>query len=238
MVPALTLRVARIHHRLVRTDGVCEVLVQTVDDCPPGPAGGTLRRPSENPPRRSVVRSEAVSERMDDSERSRPLSEVLDEWTRRGFAYAWSVLRNREDALDAVQSALLAVWKHRGRLHAGPQRRAWFYRVLRNKCIDIIRRRQSRPTVQLDPDIPQAAGDGPSERASRAEQCRRLREALASLPADLREILILRDYHDLSYAEIARVLEIPAGTVMSRLHRARLALRERVLAQEGRDAGL
>ncbi len=175
---------------------------------------------------------------MDEAEPSPPLSELLDDWTRRGFAYAFSVLRNRDDALDAVQSALLAVWKHRLRLRGGPQRRAWFYRVLRNKCIDIIRRRQSRRTVQLDPDIPQPRADTPADAASQAEQCRRVREALASLPADLREILILRDFHDLSYAEIARVLEIPAGTVMSRLHRARLALRERVLAQEGSDAGL
>jgi len=174
-----------------------------------------------------------------------PLMQALESVGKRGFAYAWQMLRNREDALDAVQSALASVWQHRRRLDPARDVRGWFYRVLRNKCVDQLRRRRSQPTVSLEPPAlgderqgvrparnGQPEGHDPAEAVDRSEALARLRQALDGLPAEAREILLLRDYHDLSYAEIARTLEVPIGTVMSRLHRARCALRERMQARE------
>lgn len=158
--------------------------------------------------------------------------QVLEAEGRRGFAFAWQMLRNRDDALDAVQSAMESVWRTRKRLEAGRDLRPWFYRVLRNRCVDVLRTRYTRATAPLESDPPARDGLDPSQSAAKNEQLDRLRRELAGLPDEMREIILLRDYQDLPYAEIARVLDIPKGTVMSRLHRARSALRERMLADE------
>jgi len=163
------------------------------------------------------------------------LMQALELVGRRGFAYAWQMLRNHDDALDAVQTALTAVWQHRRRLRPGRDPRGWFYRVLRNKCVDLMRSRQTRRSAVLEKDLPDRLATEPSHDADRQEQLTHLRQALAELPDEMREIVLLRDFHDLPYAEIAMVLDIPAGTVMSRLHRARSALRERLLAKEQPD---
>jgi len=160
------------------------------------------------------------------------LMQALDLVGRRGFTYARQMLRHHDDALDAVQSALTAVWQHRRRLQRGRDPRGWFYRVLRNKCIDIARARRTRNCAALESDPPGHAGIDPAASVDHQEELTHLRRGLAELSDDMREILLLRDYHDLAYAEIAAVLDVPVGTVMSRLHRARLALRERLLAKE------
>ena len=86
--------------------------------------------------------------------------------------------------------------------------------------------RTSRP--RWKPIRPHVRPCNPAQTAAQDEDTARLRQALHELPDDMREILLLRDYHDLSYAEIAGVLNIAAGTAMSRLHRARSALRQRM----------
>ncbi len=161
--------------------------------------------------------------------------QTLEAVGRRGFTYAWQMLRNHDDALDAVQTALTAVWQHRRRLQKGRDPRGWFYRVLRNKCVDVMRSRRVRTSVALEVDPPDRTDADPARDADRREQLAHLRQALAELPDEMREIVLLRDFHDLPYAEIATVLDIPPGTVMSRLHRARLALRKRLLAKEQPD---
>ena len=160
------------------------------------------------------------------------LMAILDATGRRAFAYAWQLLRNHEDALDAVQSTLAAVWASRRRLHPGCDPRGWFYRTLRNKCVDVMRARRTHSAGQLESDPPARRAAPPSQAAESEEELERLRHALDELSEEAREILLLRDYHDLPYAQIADVLKIPTGTVMSRLHRARSALRDRL--REGR----
>ena len=169
---------------------------------------------------------------MSDTSWDAELMQTLGTAGRRGFAYAWQMLQHREDALDAVQAALTAVWQHRRRLDRRRDARGWFYRVLRNKCVDTIRRRGTRQIGRLDSDPPEREPHDPVRCADRDEQARHVRVALDELPSEMRDIILLRDFHDLSYAEIADVLGVPAGTVMSRLHRARATLRERLLARE------
>jgi len=151
----------------------------------------------------------------------------------KGFALAVQMVGNRDDAAEIVQEGLLTLWKNRWRLDRNRQPRAWFYRVLRNLCVDRLRRRgrATAPGPQADRLSDAGAGD-PSRIAEANERRARLRRELESLPAELREILCLRDFHNLPYAEIAAVLGIPAGTVMSRLHHARLELRLRMSGTE------
>lgn len=137
-------------------------------------------------------------------------------------ALAIQILGNAEDASDAVQDAFAVVLGRPGAYDAakGPLR-AWFLRLVRNRCIDMLRKRRPSgvPAEETaDPTI------GPDAAAEIAERDAALQAALRSLEPEQRQIIVLRDYVDLSYAEIARVLDIPAGTVMSRLHRARIAL--------------
>ena len=139
-------------------------------------------------------------------------------------ALAIQILGNADDAQDAVHDALLTALGGPGAYDPGRgSLKTWFMRVVRNRCIDLLRRRRI-----VDASVEDLADDsaGPEREAEIAERDQRLQQSLLALSTEQREIIVLRDYLDLSYAEIADVLEIASGTVMSRLHRARLALKE------------
>jgi len=137
-------------------------------------------------------------------------------------ALAIQIMGNSHDAADAVQDALTRALEKPAAYQAakGPLK-PWFMRLVRNRCIDLMRRRRpSGVAIETLAD----PGKGPEKAAEAADRDRVLKRALASLDPDQRQIVVLRDYMDLSYAEIADVLDIAAGTVMSRLHRARTSL--------------
>ena len=140
-----------------------------------------------------------------------------------------SLLGNTDDAADVLQDAVATVLRVRSYDPSKGTFKAWFLAVVRNRCIDVLRRR--RP--DLDIESVEAAADedeGPEAVATQDEMARIVKREMARLAPDHREILILREFLDLSYAEIGRVLGVPAGTVMSRLHRARSALADGVRA--------
>jgi len=144
-------------------------------------------------------------------------------------ALAIQILGNREDAADAVQDSLAKALANPGAWDAKRGAlKPWFLKVVRNRCLDLIRRR--RPGDESVEELHDRRPD-PEAAASAAEEQLAVRRALAAIEETQREIIVLRDYLDLSYAEIAVVLNIAKGTVMSRLHRARLALR-RALKEE------
>jgi RNA polymerase sigma-70 factor (ECF subfamily) len=139
-------------------------------------------------------------------------------------ALALQILGNADDATDVVQDAIVkALGKRGGYAAATGPLAPWFLRVVRNGCIDLIRRR--RPGAAGLDDLTEP-GPGPQEILELSQRDRELHAALSRLSAEQRQIIVLRDYMDLSYAQIAEVLDVPQGTVMSKLHRARLALRK------------
>ena len=170
---------------------------------------------------------------------------ALDELARRmrGPAYvlALQLVGNRDDALDIAQDAMLRLFQHLGRVAPERPVRPWLFAIVRNRARDLWRSRAARPNESLDarPDLAAhlttAAGD-PEQQAARRQQARRIWTVIGALSDAHREILVLRDFHDLAYAEIAEVLGIPAGTVMSRLHAARAALRTGLEAEGVRHA--
>ena len=139
-------------------------------------------------------------------------------------ALAAQLLGNSQDAADAVQDAFEVVLARPGAYDPGKgPLKPWFMRVVRNRCLDMLRRRQvDSGAVEEVVDV----ASGPEAAAAEAQESLRLRHALAMLDRDKREIIVLRDYLDLSYADIGAVLGVAPGTVMSRLHRARTALKE------------
>ena len=136
-------------------------------------------------------------------------------------------------AEDVAQETFVKAWLAlpRFRESAGSWR-AWLCRIAINAAIDTLR--HDRPSEELDERVPDDGG-GPADQAEAGARARAVRGALAQLPLASRAVLLLREYEGLSYAEIASALDIPLGTVMSRLNYARSRLR--VLLTEMGEAG-
>lgn len=127
-------------------------------------------------------------------------------------------------AEDAAQEAFIRAWKHLPNYQPRSPFRNWVYRIANNAALDVLRRR--RETVDVD-EIPIASSSaGPEALLEKEERAARVRQAVLELPEASRAVLVLREYEGLSYKEIADVLGIPIGTVMSRLNYARNQLRK------------
>jgi RNA polymerase sigma-70 factor, ECF subfamily len=146
------------------------------------------------------------------------------------FNLARWLTRNDHDAEDVVQDAMLRAYRHFESLRG--EARPWLLAIVRNASFSWIQRnRPAEVAPSLDAEATEAAtapADGPEALLARELDRRMLNEAIAALPLQFREVLILRELEDLSYREIARIADVPIGTVMSRLARARRLLAESV----------
>lgn len=153
------------------------------------------------------------------------------------YRTAARVVRDRAAAEDLVQEVYLQAWKSWAKYEPGTNCRAWLYKILFNK-IDHHRRRQAARARWLADDDAQldfAAAPRPAPAAEITDA--QVLAALDRLPARYREVVLLADVQEFSYREIADVLQVPAGTVMSRLSRARAQLRA-ALAGSAREYGV
>ena len=155
------------------------------------------------------------------------------------YTLARYLLRNAADAEDAVQECYLRAFRHFGS-YRGPAMKPWLFAILRNVCRAEYARRATTPTSAID-DVPESAGQAPlwheAEETPEAQLQRRwdsdtIHRLVAALAEPFRETFVLREIQNLSYREIAEVAEVPVGTVMSRLARARAMLRSAWLAEE------
>lgn len=137
-------------------------------------------------------------------------------------AYAHALLGNRPDAEDAVQQAALRAWHRIGQYDTARPFKGWWFAILRNCCFDVLRQRVAGKTDSLD------SIDPPDTRTTETTDWEQLEAGLRNLSSSHQEILRLRYYGGLSYAALAETLNIPKGTVMSRLHLARKALAEQL----------
>jgi RNA polymerase sigma-70 factor (ECF subfamily) len=143
-----------------------------------------------------------------------------------GYNLARWLTHDARDAEDVVQDACLRAMKYMGTLHA-EDGRAWFLTIVRRAFYDWLAR--SRPALLVRDDesaIESLAdeADNPEQALARKTERLALTEAVAALPLPFREVIVLRELEDLSYKEIARIADVPLGTVMSRLSRARRLL--------------
>ena len=134
------------------------------------------------------------------------------------------LMRNQEDAEDMVQESYLRAFRFFASFHEGSNCRAWFLRIVRNTCYTALGARDLKQNqVPLDSETDEIEDTSPLPPVSLAKKAtvEAVREAIAALPVDFREVVVLRELEGLSYKEISHVSGIPLGTVMSRLARAR-----------------
>jgi RNA polymerase sigma-70 factor (ECF subfamily) len=139
--------------------------------------------------------------------------------------------RNDQDARDVVQDASLRAYRFLDGLRGDAK--PWFLTLVRNACMTWLKANRPADLSGMDPAAPElqrVEEETPETLALRALDRRMLNEALAALPAQFREVLILRELEDLAYKDIARITSAPIGTVMSRLARARRLLAESLRA--------
>ena len=155
------------------------------------------------------------------------------------YALARWLTRNDADAADVVQDAVLRAFRYFDTYREGDAK-SWVLRIVRRTCYSWLERNRPADIVPLEADaelheeaaVP-AASNTEALLQSRSD-LRRLDALIEALPALLREVIVLRELNELGYREIAEVTSVPIGTVMSRLHRARSALRR---AWDGKDSG-
>lgn len=154
------------------------------------------------------------------------------------YGIAYRMTGHEADARDLSQEAFIRVWRAFRRLDPGAQVEAWLYRIISNLHIDLLRKRKGQKAASLDEPMSTGSGDlvrEPPDPAAEVERTvldatvdRRIQEALMSLSPDLRMVAVLSDIEGYGYEEIALMTQVPVGTVKSRLHRARRALRDRL----------
>jgi len=168
--------------------------------------------------------------------------EIVERWQDRIYGAVLRMVRDRELAHDLAQETFLRAYAKLSSFRGGAAVGTWLYTIALNQVRSEMRKRSAQKygsPLSLDAlrggdgdDGPryEAASDAPTaeERAATREHCELLLEELARLDDEHREVLVLREFEDLPYDEIASVLDVPVGTVRSRLHRARGELRERL----------
>ncbi len=162
---------------------------------------------------------------------------------------AYRMTRNAEDAEDLVQETYLKAYKYYGKFEEGTNFKAWLFKILKNSFINAYRKRQHAPResdfVALEESLvrrleedPQRPARNPEDELLESVLDEDVQRALDALPPDYRMPILLADLEDFSYREIADILDIPVGTVMSRLYRGRRALEGTMLAYARRHGYL
>lgn len=160
---------------------------------------------------------------------------LVERYQRKVFSVALGMLKDKEEAMDVSQEAFVKVYRYLDHFKGDASFYTWLYRITVNICIDVIRRRGPQKGEQVEFDEAIAAdlseanigalgsrlGTNPQKAALRKELAQKIQEALQEVPEKHRAILLLREIEGMSYEDLARTLNIPKGTVMSRLFHAR-----------------
>ena len=162
--------------------------------------------------------------------------ELVRLYEKKVYALTLRMCKNPDDAAEAAQEAFLSAWQGLKFFRGEASFSTWLYRLASNACVDLLRKEQrhravSGPSLNDEDTYMDIADDAatPQELAERSELREQIEEGLQSLSPEHREVLILRELHQLSYDEIAQTLDLDTGTVKSRISRGRKALRNFLL---------
>ena len=171
--------------------------------------------------------------------RKEAFESVVNKYMKQAYFIALGMVGNRDDALELSQEAFYKAYRHIDSLNPDGRFFPWFYQILRNLCLTLLRRRKSRAVSQLEEyQQPKSESDGdsrfdPEIVAERNEMKTEVWEAIGKLDDKHREIIVLRHFQNLSYEQMSEVLFCSKGTVMSRLYYARRRLKEILETKKG-----
>ncbi len=156
--------------------------------------------------------------------------ELVGRYQKQAYFFARGMVHNSDDAYDLSQEAFVRVYKHLSRFDQAYPFKVWLFHILSNLCKNHIRQKKTRDKVVVSSDeaaeLAVSGAAEPDRLFSQSEVQKQVWKAIGQLPEKFREIIILSHFEEMSYDQIAQTLDIPRGSVMSRLYYARLKLRE------------
>ncbi|MCA1591705.1 MAG: sigma-70 family RNA polymerase sigma factor [Acidobacteria bacterium] len=162
--------------------------------------------------------------------------EIVRRWERKIFALTFGMLGSAEDARDATQETFLAAFRNLRGFRGEAKVSSWLHRIAVNQCITKQRRTRVRPETGIEDEV-EAKGErflstaphaSPAHATENKERREAVRKAVAALPQELREVVVMKEFEELTFQEIADALQIPLSTVKSRLYTALKQLRLRL----------
>ena len=162
--------------------------------------------------------------------------EVVRRWERKIYALAYGITGSVEDARDAAQETFISAYRNLQGFRGEAKVSSWLHRIAVNHCITRKRRARVRAETGIEDELETAgerflatdARESPARAAEAKERTEAVRRAVAALPPELREVVVLKEFEDLTFQEIADALQIPLSTVKSRLYTALKQLRLRL----------
>src|SRR5438445_3310553 len=163
----------------------------------------------------------AVSENPD------AFGEIVRRWERKIFALCFGMLGREDDARDACQEAFIAAYKNLSRFRGEAKVSSWLHRIAVNQCLTTKRRQKTRAEDFMDDEdgseeraFVAAPHHSPARTAEKGERTAVVRQAVKALPTELREVVVMKEFEEMTFQEISDTLEIPLSTVKSRLYTA------------------
>ncbi|MBI5489646.1 MAG: sigma-70 family RNA polymerase sigma factor [Deltaproteobacteria bacterium] len=170
---------------------------------------------------------------------SKAFEDLLGRYRRKVYGLAMGMVANRDDAMDVMQDAFVRVFRHIHSFQGDSSFYTWLYRITMNLCIDHVRKSARTRAAPFEdrlahenvdqgdfPILPVRHDVNPGKAARRHELMRKLSAAMEALPEHHRAVIVMREFEGLSYEEMAQVMQVPKGTIMSRLFHARHKLQK------------
>jgi RNA polymerase sigma-70 factor (ECF subfamily) len=164
--------------------------------------------------------------------------EIVKRWERRIFALAYGILGREEDARDATQETFISAFRSLRNFRGDAKVSSWLHRIAVNQCITKQRRAKVRGEMPLDDENDSdgmsffaSAQESPAVEAEQKQQTLIVRRAINALPPELRQVVVMKEFEELTFQEIAEVLDLPLSTVKSRLYTALKQLKLRLERQ-------
>ncbi len=153
--------------------------------------------------------------------------EIVRRWERKIFALCFGMLGREDDAKDAAQEAFIAAYKNLSNFRGEAKVSSWLHRIAVNQCLTTKRRQKSRSEDFIDDEdgtgesvFVASANFSPARTTERSERMNLVRQAVGALPSELRQVIIMKEFEEMTFQEISDVLELPLSTIKSRLYTA------------------